>query len=69
MDFLAAIGLYLSQGVNFLCGGEPDESLSARAKREGRTEWVRWIDKVFGVGHCARVLTAQRKRQLARFGV
>lgn len=58
--------LWASQTLNMLAGGLPDESLSARAFREGRSSWVAKIDKLLGKDHCLRVYYAQRDRQTVR---
>jgi len=58
--------LLASQAVNVVLGGDPDESLSARAWREQRLDWVARIDRVLGNGHCYAVFIQQRKRQHAR---
>jgi hypothetical protein len=42
-----------SQFTNVLLfNGHPDETICGRAYREGRTNWVRVLDGVFGKGHC-----------------
>ena len=61
--------LLVSQAVNAALGGDPDESLSARAWREQRTAWIRRIDRVLGNGHCKAVHLAQVQRALARVSV
>jgi len=61
--------LLVSQAVNAALGGDPDESLSARAWREQRLDWVARIDRVLGNGHCKAVHLAQVQRALARVSV
>lgn len=63
------IWLIVSQAVNAALGGDPDESLSARAWREQRLGWVARIDRVLGDGHCKAVYLAQVQRALARVSV
>lgn len=58
--------LLLSQCVNVLMGGDPDESLSARAARQQREKWVSRIDAVLGNGHCQAVMVQQMQRQRGR---
>lgn len=58
--------LLLSQCVNVLMGGDPDESLSARAWRQKRIKWVGRIDAVLGKGHCEAVMNEQKRRQHGR---
>jgi hypothetical protein len=51
-------GTLLSQAVNaLLCGGHPDQSLSARAYAEqhdspGWRRVAQLADRIFGAGHC-----------------
>ena len=66
MTFPEKLWLLLSQAVNVLLGGDPDESLSARAWREDKTAWVARIDHMLGEGHCEAVHEQQTKRQHAR---
>ena len=58
----------LSCLLNVLCGGDPDESFSARAARTG-SPWESRIDRVLGEGHCALVHVRTRRRQMNRYGV
>lgn len=64
--------LLASQALNAACyGGDPDESLSARSFRQGRSDpvWARRrdrIDRVLGFNHCASVYQAQLQREAAR---
>jgi hypothetical protein len=64
--------LLASQAINTaFFGGDPDESLSARSFRMGRSDpvWARRrdrIDRVLGFNHCARVYQAQLQRESAR---
>lgn len=44
----------ISQLINALTGGYPDEMLSARAYRE-QTWYMPWIDKLFGKDHCLKM--------------
>lgn len=53
----------LSQTVNAARGGDPDETLSARAHREG---WAHKIDAWLGKGHCERVWREHQDRIRAR---
>lgn len=66
MKLREKLWLLASQAVNVVLGGDPDESLSARAWREQRLDWVARIDRVLGNGHCYAVFNQQRKRQHAR---
>lgn len=66
MSTLDKLWLLLSQCVNVLLGGDPDESLSARAWREQRTRWITRIDAVLGENHCKQVYLQQQARQRAR---
>lgn len=66
MSTLEKLWLLLSQCVNVLMGGDPDESLSARAWRQKRLKWVGRIDAVLGKGHCKAVMAQQMSRQLGR---
>lgn len=73
MKYHHALGTALSQGVNALLGGHPDESLSARAWRlksiKARWYWVyRIADGIFGEGHCegARQSDVIRAHQIIR---
>lgn len=72
MTLRERIWLLLSQAVNaLLCGGHPDESLSARAWRERHIdggEMLARIDQWLGAGHCRRVWAEQIKREDARRG-
>lgn len=44
---LSRLGGAISQAVNVLVfNGNPNESLSARAWRERRTGWIKWIDRL-----------------------
>lgn len=65
---MRAFGEWLSQLLNLLHRGDPDESFSARAHRQG-TRWEARIDRVLGAGHCAEVYRNTRARQLRRYGV
>lgn len=56
----------LSQLLNVLFGGEPDESLSSRAGRE-KPEWAARIDHLLGKGHSARVTAGTKARQQKRW--
>jgi len=58
--------LFMSQFLNMLAGGDPDESFSARVFREGRTKWISRIDRLLGDKHCYRVFSQQRLRQRNR---
>ena len=66
------LGLLLSQALNTLMhDGDPDESLSARAWREGQrspawAEACARIDSWLGAGHCKAVWQLQRQREQAR---
>lgn len=54
----------LSQTVNaVVLGADPDETISARAHREG---WAHKIDAWLGKGHCERVWQEQKEREQAR---
>jgi alkanesulfonate monooxygenase SsuD/methylene tetrahydromethanopterin reductase-like flavin-dependent oxidoreductase (luciferase family) len=70
MKFTDKAKLFASQAINVLFfGGEPDESLSARAWRQRHTGWNERrdrIDKWFGAGHCLAVYTAQQARAKSR---
>lgn len=66
--------LLVSQAVNALAfGGDPDESLSARAWRQradpawaGRQERIDRALRYWGANHCERVYLLQRERERAR---
>lgn len=58
--------LLMSQSVNVCLGGDPDESLSARAARENRKNWMERIDSVLGWGHCEAVYKQQQQRAINR---
>lgn len=63
--------LWLSQGANMaLYGGDPDESLSARAWRlREEPKWAdihRKIDSFLGLGHCKRASEQATKRSERR---
>ena len=68
------LGLLLSQAVNVIFhDGDPDESLSARAWRQGQTSpgWAdarERIDGWLGVGHCESVWRLQQTREARRRG-
>ena len=66
MSTLEKLWLLLSQCVNVLLGGDPDESLSARAWRQKRDKWISRIDAVLGKGHCRAVMIEQMRRQHGR---
>jgi hypothetical protein len=73
MTFRARLWLLFSQSVNaILFGGEPDESLSARAWRTRNTPWGERmharIDSWLGAGHCRAVRDEQVKREQSRNG-
>lgn len=58
----------LSQTVNaVLLGGDPDETLCARAYRQEWARTVAFLDKLLGQGHCNRVWQEQRTRERARW--
>lgn len=64
MRLRTRIWLLLSQAVNALwLKGDPDESLCARAYREG---WGHKLDRWLGKGHCREVWRSQQIRQAAR---
>lgn len=64
MRLRCRIWLLISQSINSLAlHGDPDESLSARAWREG---WHAKIDRWLGEGHCGRVWQDQLAREDAR---
>lgn len=44
--------VYYSRMLNYLLGGDITETLSSRSWREGRVDWVNYIDRHFGAGHC-----------------
>lgn len=69
MSTLDKLWLLLSQCVNVLLGGDPDESLSARAYRENCTAWIARIDGVLGKHHCYQVYQAQFVRARNRVSV
>jgi hypothetical protein len=62
--------LLASQAINTVFfGGDPDESLSARAWRQRNAGWDRactLIDRFLGLGHCQRVWQAQKVRERSR---
>jgi hypothetical protein len=66
----AKLFLLLSASLNVVFfGGDPDESLSARAWRQRGQGWDgarARIDRWLGEGHCQRVFTSQRTREQAR---
>lgn len=60
MPFRSRIWIWLSQGVNsFVLKGIPEESVSARAYREG---WYLKVDRWLGQDHCKRVWEDFNKR-------
>jgi hypothetical protein len=68
LSFRVRLLLVCSQAINALCcGGDPDESLSARAHRErwpkGEANIDRWLRDP---GHCAKVYRSQVARFDAR---
>lgn len=55
MSYFHRMGGALSQLVNVaLFNGHPNESVSARTWREGRSGWVKAIESVLKPGHCRR---------------
>lgn len=65
MQLWEKVKLLASQAINSLFfGGEPDESLSAKAWRQRSLDpkLHRRIDRWFGLGHCKRVFEAQERR-------
>jgi len=69
LKFRSKLFTALSQCANVLCGGEPDESLSARMWRTGNKKWATCIDKLFGAGHCENTYISQRARQEIRYKI
>lgn len=67
--------LWLSQGANMaFYGGDPDESVSARAYRQANVYFwqkrLQLIDEWLGLGHCKRSYDAlqERHKQRNRYG-
>lgn len=62
---------WLSQLLNIVTGGDPDESFSARSYRQNHSRVakidraLRWIED----DHCMRSYFRTRERQLKRYGV
>jgi hypothetical protein len=53
--YLKRVAISLSVLLNVLLGGYNNQTFSARNyewQREGRRNAVKWIDYVFGKGHC-----------------
>lgn len=62
---------WLSQLLNIITGGAPDESFSARSYRQG-SKWEKRIDRVLHLiekDHCRMTYFRTRDRQLRRYGV
>lgn len=67
MGFGERLFMCFSQYLNAIYfGGDPDETLSARSHREGRTVWAARIDWVFGKDHCRITHERTVKRQYRR---
>lgn len=58
--------IWITQGINVLLAGNPDEATSSRAYRlQDRWFWGKlreFIDWIFGEGHCLRAYTAELRR-------
>lgn len=66
MTTVEKLWLLVSQTLNVILSGDPDESLSARAWREQNQTWIKRIDRLCGQGHCQAVHAQQMARQHAR---
>ena len=70
MTILNKLFWLASQALNVLAfGGDPDESLSARAWRQranGYAKVLARIDKVFGAGHCEWAYGVEQTRRTKR---
>jgi hypothetical protein len=68
LSFRVRLLLVCSQAINALCcGGDPDESLSARAHRERWPKGEARIDSLLrDPGHCAKVYRSQLARAAER---
>ncbi|HOW46156.1 MAG TPA: hypothetical protein PLB26_00765 [Rubrivivax sp.] len=69
MSWWKAVGIALTQLLNALCGGWPDESTSSRLYRlelqgsETGGTLRQAVDAVFGAGHCERAFMHERARR------
>lgn len=59
--------LLLSQTLNVIASGDPDESFSARAYRTNNEKLIRRIDRLLGADHCKQTYDSQLIRQSARY--